>query len=92
MRDSNNFTSQVLDALSECNFYGDVNIAIGSQAPYLQALSNSIKKYNSKSKITFSMEVTSDPQVFEPNPNIANGSVFFGDGHTRWEFIPKTTS
>ena len=46
LRDSNNFTSQVLDALSECNFYGDVNIAIGSQAPYLQALSNSIKKYN----------------------------------------------
>lgn len=31
---------------------------------------NSIKKYNSKSKITFSMEVTSDPQVFEPNPQV----------------------
>ena len=31
---------------------------------------NSVKKYNSKSKITFSMEVTSDPQVFEPNPQV----------------------
>lgn len=29
---------------------------------------NSIKKYNSKSKIIFSMETTSNPEVFESNP------------------------
>jgi hypothetical protein len=29
---------------------------------------NSIKKYNSKSKIIFSMETTSDPNVYEPDP------------------------
>ncbi len=29
---------------------------------------NSVKKYNSKSKIIFSMETTSNPVVYEPNP------------------------
>jgi len=31
---------------------------------------SSIKKYNSKSKVIFSMETTSNPQVFQPNPQI----------------------
>jgi hypothetical protein len=31
---------------------------------------SSIKKYNSRSKIIFSLETTSDPQVFNPNPQI----------------------
>lgn len=37
----------------------------------------SVKKFNSKSKIIFSMETTSNPEVFESNPQIAppvNGS------------------
>jgi UDP-2,4-diacetamido-2,4,6-trideoxy-beta-L-altropyranose hydrolase len=44
--DSNNITGQVLDALSKCNFCGNVNIAIGSNAPYLQVLSHSVKRYH----------------------------------------------
>lgn len=44
--DSNNFTCQVLSALSECNFNGNVNIAIGSQALNLQQITNSINNYN----------------------------------------------
>ena len=31
---------------------------------------SAIKKYNSRSKIIFSLETTSDPQVFNPNPQI----------------------
>jgi len=31
----------------------------------------SVKKFNSKSKIIFSMETTSNPEVFEPNPQVA---------------------
>jgi hypothetical protein len=31
----------------------------------------SVKKFNSKSKIIFSMETTSNPEVFNPNPQIA---------------------
>ena len=31
----------------------------------------SVKKFNSKSKIIFSMETTSNPEVFNPNPEIA---------------------
>ena len=31
---------------------------------------SAIKKYNSRSKIIFSMETTSDPQVFNPNPQV----------------------
>ncbi len=42
MRDSKNFTIHALKKLSENNFSGNVNIAIGSQAPYLQELSNFI--------------------------------------------------
>ena len=30
----------------------------------------SVKKYNEKSKITFSMEVTSNPEVYDPNPQV----------------------
>jgi hypothetical protein len=37
----------------------------------------SIKKYNSKSKIIFSMEATSNPNVFEPNSQVTD------DGRTR---------
>ena len=40
---------------------------------------NSVKKYNSKSKIIFSMETTSNPNVFEPNPQVTD------DGRTREE-------
>ena len=29
---------------------------------------NSVKKYNSKSKVTFSLETTSNPDVYNPNP------------------------
>jgi hypothetical protein len=29
---------------------------------------NSVKKYNSKSKIIFSMETTTNPVIYEPNP------------------------
>ena len=32
---------------------------------------SSVKKFNSKSKIIFSMETTSNPEVFEPNPQVA---------------------
>lgn len=32
---------------------------------------SAIKKYNSRSKVIFSMETTSDPQVFNPNPQVA---------------------
>ena len=32
---------------------------------------SSIKKFNSKSKIIFSMETTSNPEVFDPNPQVA---------------------
>jgi hypothetical protein len=32
---------------------------------------SSIKKYNEKSKIIFSMETTSNPEIFNPNPQIA---------------------
>ena len=32
---------------------------------------NSIKKYDSRSKIIFSMETTSNPEIFMPNPQIA---------------------
>ncbi len=46
LRDSNNFTSQVLGALSECDFKGNVNIAIGSQAPNLKKILNSVNNYN----------------------------------------------
>ncbi len=46
LRDSKNFTGQVLNALSENNFSGNVNVAIGSQAPYLQELLNSTSNYN----------------------------------------------
>ena len=38
---------------------------------------SSVKKYNSKSKITISMETTSTPEIFEPNVEIAP------DGRTR---------
>ena len=38
---------------------------------------NSVKKYNSKSKIIFSMETTSTPQRFEANPTVTS------DGRTR---------
>jgi hypothetical protein len=31
---------------------------------------SSIKKYNSKSKVIFSMEVTSDPQIYQPDPQV----------------------
>ena len=31
---------------------------------------NSVKKYNSKSKVIFSMETTSDPKVFNPDPQV----------------------
>jgi hypothetical protein len=31
---------------------------------------NSIKKYNSKSKVTFSLETTSNPDVYNPNPQV----------------------
>jgi hypothetical protein len=31
---------------------------------------NSIKKYNSKSKVIFSLETTSNPQIYESNPQI----------------------
>ena len=31
---------------------------------------SSIKKYNSKSKVIFSMETTSNPQVFQSDPQI----------------------
>lgn len=31
----------------------------------------SVKKYNSKSKIIFSLETTSNPEVFNPNPQVA---------------------
>jgi len=44
--DSNNFTSNVLEALSECAFQGDVNIAIGGQAPNLKKILNSINSYS----------------------------------------------
>tara|TARA_R110001632_G_scaffold44182_2_gene112340 strand:+ start:2184 stop:3140 length:957 start_codon:yes stop_codon:yes gene_type:complete len=37
----------------------------------------SIKKYNSKSKIIFSMETSSDPNVFDSNPQVTD------DGRTR---------
>lgn len=30
----------------------------------------SVKKYNSKSKVTFSTEITSDPNVYNPNPQV----------------------
>jgi len=33
---------------------------------------NSIKKYNSRSKIIFSMETTSNPEIFMPNPQVAS--------------------
>jgi len=46
LRDSNNLNTRVLNALSECGFDGNVNIAIGSQAPHLQELSNSIGNYS----------------------------------------------
>ena len=32
---------------------------------------SAVKKFNSKSKIIFSMETTSNPEVFESNPQIA---------------------
>jgi hypothetical protein len=32
---------------------------------------SSVKKYNSKSKIIFSMETTSNPEVFDPNPQVS---------------------
>jgi len=32
---------------------------------------SSIKKYNSKSKIIFSMETTSNPEIFNPDPQVA---------------------
>ena len=38
---------------------------------------SSIKKYNEKSKIIFSMETTSKPDVFQPNPQVTD------DGRTR---------
>ena len=38
---------------------------------------SSVKKYNSKSKITISMETTSSPEIFQPNAQIAP------DGRTR---------
>ena len=31
----------------------------------------SIRKYNSKSKIIFSMETTSNPEIFMPDPQVA---------------------
>jgi hypothetical protein len=31
---------------------------------------SSIKKYNSKSKIVFSLETTSNPDVFTPDPQV----------------------
>ena len=31
---------------------------------------SSVKKYNSKSKITISMETTSSPEIFKPNAQI----------------------
>ena len=30
----------------------------------------SVKKFNEKSKVTFSMETTSNPQVFQPDPQV----------------------
>ena len=39
----------------------------------------SVKKYNSKSKVIFSMETTSDSRIFEANPQVTN------DGRTREE-------
>lgn len=39
----------------------------------------SVKKYNSKSKVIFSMETTSDSRIFEANPQVT------GDGRTREE-------
>ena len=38
---------------------------------------NSVKKYNSRSKITISMETTSTPEIFKPDPQITP------DGRTR---------
>lgn len=39
----------------------------------------SVKKYNSKSKVVFSMETTSDSRIFEANPQVTD------DGRTREE-------
>jgi spore coat polysaccharide biosynthesis predicted glycosyltransferase SpsG len=46
LMDSNNFSGKALDALANTNFSGNVIIAIGSKAPYLQKLLDSIKEYN----------------------------------------------
>lgn len=45
---------------------------------------NAVKKYNSKSKVIFSIETTSDPDVFNPDPQETN------DGRNRLEQNAKT--
>ena len=45
---------------------------------------SAVKKYNSRSKVIFSMETTSDPNVFNPNPQITD------DGRNRLEQNAKT--
>jgi spore coat polysaccharide biosynthesis predicted glycosyltransferase SpsG len=54
LQDSNNYVSKILSALSESNFDGNVNVAIGSQAPNLQKLLHSVNNYH------FSVSVTLD--------------------------------
>lgn len=41
---------------------------------------NSVKKYNSKSKVIFSLETTSNPEMYEPNPQVTpDGRVRLND-------------
>ncbi len=51
LQDSNNLTISILDALSKCKYSGNVNIAIGRQAPHLQEILNSINGYNFSASI-----------------------------------------
>lgn len=43
---------------------------------------NSIKKYNSKSKVIFSLETTTNPEMYEPNPQVTpDGRVRLNDNN-----------
>lgn len=71
IQELNNGQERVVRSTFSINMYGYIIPDI------IQKDLASVKKYNSKSKIVFSMETTSDPTVFIPNPDQTE------DGRTR---------